>query len=565
MVRNEADGLLNGGGETINLQESSPEGSIHKEPVGVMYESDEVWYVKLWRRDKLMIFIVIAVILGFMVGLLCNDSIQALEEPTRSTLLTFLGFPGEILMRMLKMLILPLIVSSLIVGLAELDQKASGKLGKRAVLYYMSTTLFAVVVGIILVIAINPGSAATVKRGKSTREVRAMDSMLDLVRNMFPDNLVKATISQMTTGVKKLEVGHKNHTVDWSLLDANQTAAMYDMHDIKYAMINGTNVTYYTTFRTVRIAGDSVYGSGTNILGLVVFSLSVGLLLGRMGRKARVFIDWMVTLNDLVMELVTIVMWYSPIGIWSLIAAKFGSMNNISGVFESLGLYMTTVICGLIVHSFIVLPGMYFLVTRKNPITFIKGIVQALLTAFGTSSSSATLPVTFRCLEENNGIDKRVTRFVLPVGATINMDGTALYEAVAAIFIAQAAGLDLNFGQYIAVSLTATLASIGAAGIPQAGLVTMLIVLQTIGLPEDAITLIVAVDWFLDRIRTTVNVLGDAFGAGIVHHLSTQDLLEMDCRTVHESGHGEDGLSKLEAGNGAPTLTAYTPAKDSVL
>lgn len=528
-----------------------------------IYEPEETWYVKLWRRDKLMIFIVIAVILGFMVGLLCNDSIQALEEPTRSTLLTFLGFPGEILMRMLKMLILPLIVSSLIVGLAELDQKASGKLGKRAVLYYMSTTLFAVIVGIILVIAINPGQSAIVKKGKSTREVRAMDSMLDLIRNMFPDNLVKATISQMTTGVKKLEVDHKNHTVDWSLLDVNQTAAMKEMYDLKTAMVNGTNITYYTTFRTVRVAGASTYGSGTNILGLVVFSLSVGLLLGRMGRKARVFIDWMVVLNDIVMELVTLVMWYSPIGIWSLIAAKFGSMSNISGVFESLGLYMTTVICGLIVHSFIVLPGMFFLMTRKNPITFIKGIVQALLTAFGTSSSSATLPVTFRCLEENNGVDKRVTRFVLPVGATINMDGTALYEAVAAIFIAQAAGLNLNFGQYIAVSLTSTLASIGAAGIPQAGLVTMLIVLQTIGLPEDAITLIVAVDWFLDRIRTTVNVLGDAFGAGIVHHLSTADLLEMDSRTVHGDDH--DGLSKLEAGQGDVNLTAYTPTKDAAL
>ena len=142
---------------------------------------------------------------------------------------------------------------------------------------------------------------------------------------------------------------------------------------------------------------------------------------------------------------------------------------------------------------------------------YVKGIVQALLTAFGTSSSSATLPVTFRCLEEVNNIDKRVTRFVLPIGATINMDGTALYEAVAAIFIAQAEGLNLNFGQYVAVSLTATLASIGAAGIPQAGLVTMLIVLQTIGLPEEAAALIIAVDWFLDRIRTTVNVLGKRY------------------------------------------------------
>ena len=199
---------------------------------------------------------------------------------------------------------------------------------------------------------------------------------------------------------------------------------------------------------------------------------------------------------------------YSPVGIWSLISAKFASMHDISGTFASLAMFMVTVIAGLAVHSLIILPAFFVVCTRQNPLSFTKGIIQALLTAFGTSSSSATLPVTFRCLEENNKIDKRVTRFVLPIGATINMDGGALYEAVAAIFVAQVYGINLNFGQYIAVSLTATLASIGAAGIPSAGMVTMLVVLQTLGLPEEAISLLISVDWFLDRFRTAVNVLG---------------------------------------------------------
>ena len=153
---------------------------------------------------------------------------------------------------------------------------------------------------------------------------------------------------------------------------------------------------------------------------------------------------------------------------------------------------------------------------------------QAILTAWSTASSSATLPVTMNCLEEKNGVDPRISRFVLPIGATINMDGTALYEAVAAIFIAQMENMNPSFGQILAISITATCASIGAAGIPQAGLVTMVMVLETVGLPPDDITIILAVDWLLDRFRTTINVVGDSVGAGIVNHLSAGELDAMD-------------------------------------
>lgn len=552
-------GLLNTG-ETINLRENSPPNSICKDGDSSYSQSstDTKWYIKFWRRDMLMIFIIIAVLLGFLVGITCNKPIQNLEEPTRSTVLTFLGFPGEILMRMLKMLILPLIVTSLIVGLAELDQRASGRLGMRAVCYYMATTLFAVILGIILVVAINPGSKASPSDEKEDRKVRALDSFLDLIRNMFPDNLIKACIAQLTTDVKVIKANVRKHIVNYGIMSLNESKLINSTRDIMMETVNGSTVLFYETWDNVTVAGKGKYGGSTNILGLVVFSLAVGLILGKMGDKAKGFVNWMKTLNDVVMELVTWVMWYSPIGIWSLIAAKFASMNNILGTFESLGLYMVTVISGLLIHSLIVLPLIYFVTTRRNPLLYVKGIVQALLTAFGTSSSSATLPVTFRCLEETNRIDKRVTRFVLPIGATINMDGTALYEAVAAIFIAQASGLNLNLGQYIAVSLTSTLASIGAAGIPQAGLVTMLIVLQTIGLPEDAITLIIAVDWFLDRVRTTVNVLGDAFGAGIVAHLSKADLLEMDRHHEEEMRRNQVAVAPPKPDPNAHHVNLYT-------
>merc|ERR1712080_783462 len=166
--------------------------------------------------------------------------------------------------------------------------------------------------------------------------------------------------------------------------------------------------------------------------------------------------------------------------------------------------------------------------TRSLPFSFIANMGNAYVTAFGTASSSATLPITIQCLEEKNEVDPRISRFVLPIGATINMDGTALYEAVAALFIAQLSGVDVNLGQVIAISITATAASIGAAGIPQAGLVTMVMVLDTVGLPSESVSIILSVDWLLDRFRTTINVLGDSIGAGIVNHLSKEELLRLD-------------------------------------
>ena len=218
----------------------------------------------------------------------------------------------------------------------------------------------------------------------------------------------------------------------------------------------------------------------------------------------------------------------APVGVCSLIAAKVAQMGGapaLKTLFVSLGVYVLTVLSGLFVHGFLTLPFLYFLFTRKNPYSLISKVKDALLTAFATASSSATFPVTLsRSIAA--GIRREVAEFTLPLGATINMDGTALYEAVAAIFLAQSYGIELSLSQYLAVFLTATLAAVGAAGIPEAGLVTMVLVLQSIGVPTEGIGIILAVDWFLDRCRTAVNVLGDIIAAGVI---STQ-LEERDGR-----------------------------------
>merc|ERR1719423_261069 len=217
-------------------------------------------------------------------------------------------------------------------------------------------------------------------------------------------------------------------------------------------------------------------------------------------------------------------MWYSPIGILFLICGQILKTADFLVLLSRLGLYIATVLVGHFLHAVIALPLIYFIVVRENPFRYILRTSEALLTAFGTSSSSATLPVTIRCVVDKCGVDQRVAQFVLPIGATINMDGTALYEAIAALFIAQLHGIALDVGQIITVSLTATLASIGAAGIPTAGMVTMIIVLNAVNLPVEDISLLLAVDWFLDRFRTAANVSGDTIGAAIVQKLCQRHL-----------------------------------------
>uniref|UniRef100_A0A1A7X546 Amino acid transporter n=1 Tax=Iconisemion striatum TaxID=60296 RepID=A0A1A7X546_9TELE len=456
---------------------------------------------RFFVKNAFVILTVTAVITGIILGFALRPYKMSYRE------VKYFSFPGELLMRMLQMLVLPLLVSSLITGIAALDSHASGKMGMRAVIYYTTTTVIAVFIGIVMVLIIHPGKGSKDEFTKQQQieQVSPADAFLDLVRNMFPPNLVEACTKQFKTQYAK-RVIHVTVTVNDTLI-----------------MQNGTQ--QLAQEEMIPVPGSV---NGINALGLVVFSICFGLIIGNMREQGQPLKDFFDCLNEAIMRLVAIIMWYAPIGILFLIAGKIVEMDDITSMGGQLGMYTVTVICGLLIHAIVVLPTLYFVITRKNPFVFIGGLLQALITALGTSSSSATLPITFKCLEENNKVDKRVTRFVLPVGATINMDGTALYEALAAIFIAQVNAYDLNFGQILTISITATAASIGAAGIPQAGLVTMVIVLTSVGLPTDDITLIIAVDWFLDRLRTTTNVLGDSIGAGIVEHLSRHELRKKD-------------------------------------
>ncbi|MBT3367522.1 MAG: dicarboxylate/amino acid:cation symporter [Nitrospina sp.] len=376
---------------------------------------------------------------------------------------------GEMFLDALKMLVVPLIISSMIVGIAGLgDIRKVGKTGLIALGYFMITTCIAVGIGLVMVNIIEPGVAVEMTVEKVPEKVMGKEAVgiTDILKSFVSPNLVESMV--------KME-----------------------------------------------------------ILPLIVFSLVFGAVLTTLGEPGKRAIDFFDTVNSAVMKIVHLLMYFAPIGVFALIASKLGAAGG-GDLFlvelAKIGKYVGTVISALLIHGLVVLPTILFMTTRKNPLIYFKNVTPALTTAFSTASSSATLPITIECAEENNKVSRKASLFVLPLAATVNMNGTALYESVAALFIAQMLGIQLGFGEQMIVFLTATLAAIGAAGIPEAGLVTMVMVLQSVGLPLEGIGMLLSMDWFLDRCRTTINVWGDSIGAGVVDKLE-EDWVERGGKT----------------------------------
>ncbi|KAI4874646.1 hypothetical protein NFI96_031136 [Prochilodus magdalenae] len=441
------------------------------------------------RRNLLVILTVSGVLVGVALGMIVRRA-----DLTRAQK-TYFAFPGEMLLRMLKMIILPLVVCSLVSGAASLDTRSLGKLGGIAVAYFLVTTLIASGIGVALAFIIKPGVGAgalntndlsleSVSTNKETT-----DSFLDLARNLFPSNLVAAAFRSYATDYKMIVVG------------------------------NSTNGTL--DYEKVPVGTDA---DGMNILGLVLFAMVFGVALRKLGAEGEELIRFFNAFNEATMVLVSWIMWYVPIGIMFLVGSKIVEMEDVVLLVTSLGKYIFASILGHIIHGGIILPLIYFGFTRKNPFSFLSGLITPFTTAFATCSSSATLPSMMKCVEENNGVDKRISRFILPIGATVNMDGAAIFQCIAAVFIAQLNNVDLNAGQIFTILVTATASSVGAAGIPAGGIITIAIILEAIGLPTNDLSLMLAVDWIVDRTTTVVNVEGDALGAGILHHINEKEL-----------------------------------------
>uniref|UniRef100_A0A8K9XSY6 Amino acid transporter n=1 Tax=Oncorhynchus mykiss TaxID=8022 RepID=A0A8K9XSY6_ONCMY len=433
-------------------------------------------------KDKLMRFLnrnmlVIMTVSGVLVGVGLGMMVRNMNL-TRAQM-TYFAFPGEMLLRMLKMIILPLVVCSLISGAASLDTRSLGKLGGIAVSYFLVTTLIASGIGVSLAFIIKPGVGA----------------------------------GALNTNNLGLESVNTNKETTDSFLDLYAT-------DYKMVAVgNDTNGTIL--YQKVPVGTEP---DGMNILGLVLFAMVFGVALRKLGEEGEELIRFFNAFNEATMVLVSWIMWYVPFGIMFLVGSKIVEMEDVVLLVTSLGKYIFASVLGHIIHGGVILPLIYFGFTRKNPFSFLSGLITPFTTAFATCSSSATLPSMMKCVEENNGVDKRISRFILPIGATVNMDGAAIFQCVAAVFIAQLNNIELNAGQIFTILVTATASSVGAAGIPAGGIITIAIILEAIGLPTNDLSLMLAVDWIVDRTTTVVNVEGDALGAGILHHINQQEM-----------------------------------------
>jgi proton glutamate symport protein len=368
---------------------------------------------------------------------------------------------GDLFLKLLQMLVVPLIVSSLITGVTSMgDVRTLGSIGGRAIGFYLTTSFLAIVTGLIVVNVIRPGDGAELallEEGAATGGLLAEE----------PRGLGIVLWEQLE-----------------SLIPKNPLAAATE--------------------------GD--------MLPVIFFSLLIGVFIGlaehRDGSKdASVVRRFFSGLFDVMMQMTLFVVKFAPIGVFGF--TLYAAAGKGPAAFQVLGWYVLTVFIALLIHATVTLPTILKLVTGRSPIAYARGLTTALVTAFSTASSNGTLPLTMQEVEEA-GVKPEVTSFVLPLGATINMDGTALYEVVAVLFIAQVYSIDLTIAQQAIVAVTALLASIGAAGIPHAGMVMMVVVLNAVGLPTSAVALILAVDRILDMCRTTVNVWSDSVAAAVV-------------------------------------------------
>jgi len=421
--------------------------------------------------NLLTILVLVALVLGAIIGQFFLYEPGATPERVEEVVGPWKTAGDLLFIRPLKLMIIPLVFTSVLIGITSVgDPKKLGLIGGATVVFYVSTMILAVGLGVSLAALFTPGGGFPPEQLIDAGQIASDDApagsltsaWVELLQQMVPDNFLGAAVDAAA-------------------------------------------------------------------LSVITATILLGVALVANGDKSRPFIEIVESLHEALMTVIRWVLWLMPIGVVFLVAAAVGQVG-FGTLFEALGKYVAVVLVGLLIHSMITLPAVLAAFTRVNPYRYLWDMRPALITAFSTSSSMATLPVTIETAADQAGCSRRAAGIVLPLGATVNMDGTALYQGIAVIFLFQAYGLDLGFAEYLVIVLTATLSAVGAAGIPGGGIPIMMIIIAAVNttlvgagkapLPESAIALILPVDRILDMCRTTVNVWGDSVGARVVTRLA---------------------------------------------
>lgn len=399
-------------------------------------------------RIKLHWQILIALVLGVLFGIFFSEHVA------------YVAWTGEIFLRALRMIIIPLVFSSIVTGVANIGNARNiGLLGAKTMGYYLASSTLAILTGLFLVNVFRPGVDADIQ----------LTATVDT-------GFAEGTIGQILIGI----------------IPENVFLAFTD---------------------------------NTQMLSVIFFALLFGFFITRIDKRHRQQLSgFFSAVFEVMMKLTLFVIKFTPIGIFGLIAGRIALQDDLFSLVQSMGMYMFVVITGIMIHVFITLPLIVSFIGRARPFRHFAAVRTPLLTAFTTSSSNATLPLTLEAVRNNSGVSDKVSSFTLPLGATINMDGAALYECVAVIFIAQAYGIELTLAQQLIVVLTSLLASVGSAGVPMAGLVMITIVLTAVGLPLEGVGLILAVDRIIDMFRTSANVWSDVCGAVVIARSEGENL-----------------------------------------
>lgn len=398
-----------------------------------------------------------ALILAVVYGYFFSDQVK------------YVSWMGDVFLNALKMIIIPLILSSLISAVTNIGTgKNLGRIGLKTFIYYIGTSFMAITAGLVMFNIIRPGKGSDLNLLQDVENLNLDSTSIgETIRNIIPSNIFEAL-------------------------------------------------------------------SSGNILSIIFFAIIFGYFITRVSERPRVFLTELFdSVYKVIMKLTLFVIKFTPLGVFGIVTKVVAdNIDQLSNLASSMGIYMLTVFLGLVIHATIVLPLILRLIGKSNPRKHFSNMLTPLLTAFSTSSAAATLPLTMEAVEKKSGVSSRISSFTLPLGATINMDGTALYECVAAMFIAKVYGLDLGFTEQIIVVFTALLASIGAASIPMAGLLMITIILSALGLPLEGVGLILAVDRPLDMIRTATNVWSDSTGAVAIARSEGEELLISVSKTL---------------------------------